>query len=328
MKKVISILMCIMLIMAWNPLSVVGSDTITVDIPMTLDFENATGIDLNIRLNPLFVDKAEMVNVASSIDNNVSYLMNQNGVKVKISIASATPINHQGILFTLRLSLKQAVGVDDELCKLLQIKVNEKITWQADDCILLSGVSTGGHYNRDIEIGFNEGSATLNGVAFDSGSTISAEGEYSLVITDLNGKVRTTAFVIDKTAPVITIASYETKPVQAPFTVYASVNEGELNESSHTFFGNGSFTFVATDKAGNKSEKTVTISHLIEYMIGDLDGDDNLDSDDAIYLLFHTFDSVKYPVIQDCDYDKDGNVDSDDAIYLLFHTFNPEKYPI
>ncbi len=64
------------------------------------------------------------------------------------------------------------------------------------------------------------------------------------------------------------------------------------------------------------------------YIKGDLNGDGNVDSDDAIYLLRATLDSENYPVNQNCDFNGDGTTDSDDAIYLLRHSLDPENYPI
>ncbi|WP_419954867.1 hypothetical protein ACN6MT_04360 [Neobacillus niacini] len=38
--------------------------------------------------------------------------------------------------------------------------------------------------------------------------------------------------------------------------------EGSLNTTSHTFTENGTFTFIATDLAGNVTELPVTISNI------------------------------------------------------------------
>ncbi len=65
----------------------------------------------------------------------------------------------------------------------------------------ISGVTNGGIYNTDVTISFNEGTATLNGSSFTSGSTVSSIGSYTLVVTDRAGNTSTISFVIDKTLP-------------------------------------------------------------------------------------------------------------------------------
>ena len=64
------------------------------------------------------------------------------------------------------------------------------------------------------------------------------------------------------------------------------------------------------------------------FIVGDLDGTETIDKDDAIYLLMHSFFPEIYPVYQECDYDGNGNVDKDDAVYLLMYTFFPDYYPL
>ena len=72
----------------------------------------------------------------------------------------------------------------------------------------------------------------------------------------------TTVANIDKTAPVITVGTYQTNPINSDLTVTATTNEGTLNATSYTFSANGSYTFVATDTAGNTASKLVTINHI------------------------------------------------------------------
>jgi hypothetical protein len=125
------------------------------------------------------------------------------------------------------------------------------------------GVEINKHYNTDRSITFIEGIATLNGFSFLSGGIISDEGEYTLIVTDDLGNSNTIFFIIDKTAPVIMVTPYSTETTHLPVTISVSTDEGTLNASGHTFTENGSFTFIAIDLAGNVTEKTVTITHLV-----------------------------------------------------------------
>ena len=61
---------------------------------------------------------------------------------------------------------------------------------------------------------------------------------------------------------------------------------------------------------------------------GDVNSDNEIDSNDAIYLLRYTMNQTRYPINQSGDLNGDGEVDSDDAIYLLRHTMNPSRYPL
>ena len=89
-------------------------------------------------------------------------------------------------------------------------------------------------------------------------------------------------------------------------------------------------------EATESTDKYCTIDgcgYVIETknIFGDLDGNDTVTQDDAVYLLLHTmFGEAFYP-INDMPADMDGNgvVDQDDAIYLLLHTmFGDAFYPL
>jgi alpha-tubulin suppressor-like RCC1 family protein len=128
---------------------------------------------------------------------------------------------------------------------------------------IISGVVNNEVTNSDKIVFYNEGTAYLNGVIFLSGGTISEEGKYQLVVSDEGGNSTVVNFEIDKTPPNIDISPYNTEPTSQNITVYAYSSDGILNTSSHTFYENGSFTFIATDLAGNVTEETVTITNIV-----------------------------------------------------------------
>lgn len=98
--------------------------------------------------------------------------------------------------------------------------------------------------------------------------TVSEDGEYVFTTTDLAGNSTTKSITIsgiNKTVPVITIEDYSTDWTNQNVTIKASVTGSDdisLNEEEHTFEGNGSFTFKASDKYGNTVSETVTIGHI------------------------------------------------------------------
>ncbi len=61
---------------------------------------------------------------------------------------------------------------------------------------------------------------------------------------------------------------------------------------------------------------------------GDLNGDDNVNDADVVYLLYHIFFPEDYPLIKSCDFDGSGEINDADAVYLLYHIFFPDDYPL
>ena len=115
--------------------------------------------------------------------------------------------------------------------------------------------------NQDITV-----TATTNkGVLNTSSYTFTGNGSFDFIATDALGNTTTqtvTITNIDKDGPIISIAPYTTGMTNQDVAVTASTNEGMLNATWHTFTGNSSFDFIATDALGNTPTQTVTITNI------------------------------------------------------------------
>ena len=74
----------------------------------------------------------------------------------------------------------------------------------------VTGISNNTAYHSDVTPVFTESTATLNTAGFTSGTAISGEGSYVLVVTDGAGNSTTVNFSIDKTAPFVQSISRQT----------------------------------------------------------------------------------------------------------------------
>jgi len=119
---------------------------------------------------------------------------------------------------------------------------------------VVTGVEHNQYYNTDRTITFNEGSATLNSVPFTSGTTVTAEGTYVLIVTDLAGNVTTINFVIDKTAPIVTGVEHN-QYYNTNRTITFNEGSATLNSvpftSGTTVTAEGTYVLIVTDLAGN-----------------------------------------------------------------------------
>lgn len=254
------------LLLSVVPVAADSEVAVTVDVPIAVSWTDAVGINFTLALN------VDLVLAAEELEEKRDPILQDKMVavypttgRVNVGIASDTPFSVDGTPMTLRLTLRRAPTPEDELCKVIKLKIDEEPAHYSD-AILLSGVQDGGSYNHAVSIFLNEGSAVLNGKPYQPGDVIQTEGTYHLQATDISGRVRNVMFTLDYTPPQITVIPYETTPVKGPITVCAVVNEGILQIDRHVFETNGSFTFVAVDAAGNYAQKTVTISHLYTQM--------------------------------------------------------------
>jgi hypothetical protein len=126
----------------------------------------------------------------------------------------------------------------------------------------VSNVINGFAYNKNVVPTFNEGTATLNGEAFTSDTTVSAEGSYTLVVTDAVGNETTATFTIDKTAPVVSGVANNQFYNQDVTPIF---NEGTATLNGNTFLSGTvvsaerTHTLVVRDVAGNETTVTFTI---------------------------------------------------------------------
>ena len=117
--------------------------------------------------------------------------------------------------------------------------------------------------NQDIMVTATTDIGTLNALSH----TFTENGEFNFIATDTLGNLTTETVNItniDKVAPVITIGDYSTDETDQNVVVAATTEDGTMNESSHVFTTNGSFVFIATDDAGNITEKTVTVNSIVK----------------------------------------------------------------
>jgi hypothetical protein len=130
---------------------------------------------------------------------------------------------------------------------------------------LVEGVISGFDYNTEKKVTFNEGIGKLNDKDFKSGDTVSEDGSYQLIVTDMAGNSVHVDFIIDKTAPVVTgVKDGETYND----TVKILMNEGigTLNgktfNSGDTVSEDGEYKLKVIDWAGNKTEINFKINKL------------------------------------------------------------------
>lgn len=125
--------------------------------------------------------------------------------------------------------------------------------------------------NTDITPTFNEGTATLNGNVFMSGTLITSEGTYVLIVTDQGGNVTNITFTIDKTVPIITGVS---ESLITNMDLNPTYNEGTamLNGVTYvlgtTISTEDTYTLIVTDLAGNETTVSFTIDKTAPLVTG------------------------------------------------------------
>lgn len=119
----------------------------------------------------------------------------------------------------------------------------------------------------------------------------------------------------------------------------AALETGKVTYSGTWYGGEPAFAYSNNKNVGtatvSMTAKGVTVSTTFtieEPAIapGDVTGDDRIDNDDVIWLLWYTlFGEQEYPLLISGDVNGDNKTDNDDVIYLLWHTlFGAGEYPL
>lgn len=152
---------------------------------------------------------------------------------------------------------------------------------------VLSGVENGGYTNKNVKFTWTDNATaviTVNGETseYTSGTTLSDDGEYEIVLTNKDGQTFVVSFVIDKTAP-----EYELTGADNGATVNNDISlafgeditaEVSINGDTTTYMSGevltaeGEYEFTLTDKAGNKTVVNVFVDKTADYGINTVDG--------------------------------------------------------
>ncbi|MGY0203698.1 Ig-like domain-containing protein, partial [Acinetobacter soli] len=129
----------------------------------------------------------------------------------------------------------------------------------------ISGFVEGKQSYREVTPSFSEGTASLNGKAFVSGTKLVQEGKYVLKVIDQVGNVTTREFTIDRTTPIVsgvTSKQLTNKSVTVTFNEGSATINGKNIASGQTVVASGVYSLRVTDEAGNVKLLTFTIDKV------------------------------------------------------------------
>lgn len=152
---------------------------------------------------------------------------------------------------------------------------------------VLSGVENGGYTNENVKFTWTDNATaviTVNGETseYKSGTTLSDDGEYEIVLTNMDGQTFVVSFVIDKIAPEYELTGADNgatvnNDISLVFgegiTAEVSINGDTLAYmSGEALMAEGEYEFTLTDKAGNKTVVNVFVDKTADYEINTVDG--------------------------------------------------------
>ena len=175
----------------------------------------------------------------------------------------------------------------------------------------------------------------------ENGYLTAPEGAVAVNVVMWNGNKDNEVYILNREHDYESIVTHPTC-TEKGYTTYTcacgdSYVDDYLDAVGHSFTNYISDGNATLESDGTKTAKcdrcdvtdtVVDAGSKLPYTRGDMNGDETLNSADAIYLLRHTIMPSLYPLAQPADVNGDGVVNSADAIYLLRHVIMPELYPL
>lgn len=163
----------------------------------------------------------------------------------------------------------------------------------------MNGITDGDVYDLamgDLKITYSEGYATLNGITYNSGSTINQEGDYTLVIRDLQNQEIIISFKVIDSTPAVNFGRYNVSPTNIITNVIPSTSVFDFlqslvikkgvsvvcSRSNNELLGTG----TTLDVTENQSKITY---HIIVF--GDVDGSGEITIGDLAKMKKHLLNS-------------------------------------
>ena len=136
--------------------------------------------------------------------------------------------------------------------------------------IIVAGVESGKVYRQTTPL-FNEGTATLNGKTYTSGTTVDQSGDYVLIVTDEAGNETKISFRIDRTSPIIS-GLIEGKQSYREVTLLFNEGIASLNGNPFTsgtkIVKEGKYILKVTDQMGNTTIREFSIDRTSPIVSG------------------------------------------------------------
>ena len=113
---------------------------------------------------------------------------------------------------------------------------------------------------------------------------------------------------------------------ESNYTVTSGSTKVTIKSDYFKTIKNGVYKLEIVSSDGTAEAELVVAIHVL----GDMDGNRVVNSDDAIALQRYTEDRETYPIsnVSFADIDGNGLINEDDATYLLRHTLSPAAYPL